>query len=86
MITEENKKEIIKIVTEELKEISILPIHLIKEKAEMIYGKIPEIYRLLENKKLLPENIDFKIFHDLLLHKLQQAAAHAHVSSMGFVI
>lgn len=86
MITEENKIEIIAIVKAELSEVGILPMHLIAQKAQQIYDKFQIIYHKLEEKKLLPEGINFEIFHAIYLNKLQQAAAAAHVSGMGIFI
>lgn len=86
MITEEKKIEIKAIVKAELSEIEILPIHLIEEKAQKIYDKFEIIYSKLEEKKLIPEGMNLDIFHQIYLHKLQLAAAAAHVMNRGFFI
>lgn len=83
MTTEENKNKIIEIVKKECSDINILTLDgMVAQKAQAIYGKFQDFYRRLEEEKLLPPNMNFEIFHNLLLHKLQEVAAHAHASAM----
>ena len=84
MISEDKILKITDIVKQELSEVSILPVNMIQEKAQKIYDKFQIIYQKLENEKLLSEGMNLDIFHQIYLSKLQQAAAAAHVGSMGF--
>ena len=83
MLTQEQKNQVRKVLSNHLDKIDILKIEnydLVK-KAEAIQKVMPNVYKDLQEEKLLPEEVNFNVFMNIASMMLNQKFQEAQVSS-----
>lgn len=86
-MTEENKIKIKEIATDHFKNFPILSIveTPLVTKMQTIHGELPNIYKKIKDKKLLPETISLDVFMQITTAMLQQQGQMAQIKeTFGF--
>lgn len=80
-VTQENREQITRIATSHYDNFDVLKVaeYQLNKKIELIFNELPNVYKALEEAKVLPEGMNLDTFMRVVLPRLEMAAQEAHI-------